>query len=81
MLSFAPISYKISKLQIKIQRAQMMQVDLRVKLENEALQGIKVVKLMNWEIPLQKKLEEAREIEIKALKKFQLYRAITVPGI
>ena len=44
----------------------------RVKLMNEALQGIRVVKLYAWEIPTVERIEEIRQRESYLLMTFQL---------
>ncbi|KAH9184931.1 hypothetical protein AeNC1_013095 [Aphanomyces euteiches] len=48
----------------------------RVKLTNEMLQGIRVVKLNAWEVELEKHLEEIRESELARLKKYHNLRII-----
>lgn len=45
----------------------MKQKDKRVKLINEILNGIKVLKLYAWENSFEKKIKEFREGEIKSL--------------
>ena len=45
----------------------MKQKDKRVKLINEILNGIKVLKLYAWESSFEKKIKEFREDEVKSL--------------
>ncbi|KAK2171192.1 hypothetical protein NP493_1094g02037 [Ridgeia piscesae] len=55
---------KIRKLQV----TQMICKDRRIKLMNELLNGIKVLKLYAWENPFQEKIMGIRQTEIEALK-------------
>lgn len=48
--------------------ARLMKVkDIRVKLINEILNGIKILKLYTWENSFEAKIKKYREIEIKSL--------------
>lgn len=58
------IANKIKKLQVQ----QMTNKDSRVKLMNEILNGIKVLKLYAWEQPFQKLILKIRDKEIEQLK-------------
>lgn len=46
----------------------MEQKDLRIKIVNELLSGIKVIKMYAWEIPFMGKVNEARVKELATLK-------------
>ena len=59
--------YVISQ-QHKLQRAVMHKSDARVKLVNEVLQGVRVVKYYNWEGSFEKRLADARAEEVKLIK-------------
>lgn len=58
------IANKVKQLQIK----QMQNKDERVKLMNEILSGIKVLKLYAWEPSFEDQVQSIREKEIKVLK-------------
>jgi ATP-binding cassette, subfamily C (CFTR/MRP), member 1 len=45
-------------------QAVMKVSDRRVKLVNEVLQGIRVVKYYNWEESFEKRLEEIRKVRV-----------------
>lgn len=60
----ALIANKIKDLQIR----QMKNKDERVKLMNEVLNGIKVLKLYAWELSFEEQVLKIREKEIKVLK-------------
>lgn len=49
--------------------AQMKSKDDRIKLMNEILNGIKVLKLYAWELAFREKVLEIRQKELKILKK------------
>lgn len=58
------IANKVKTLQIR----QMKNKDERVKLMNEILSGIKVLKLYAWEPSFEEQVQKIREREIKVLK-------------
>ena len=51
-----------------LQEKQMAAKDSRIKLMNEIISGIKVLKLYAWELPFMKRIAEIRSKEIKFLK-------------
>ena len=53
----------------RYQLAQMKSKDKRVKLMNEILGGIKVLKLYGWEPSFMNQVLEIRDTEVKVLKK------------
>uniref|UniRef100_A0AAQ5Y2C9 Multidrug resistance-associated protein 1 n=1 Tax=Amphiprion ocellaris TaxID=80972 RepID=A0AAQ5Y2C9_AMPOC len=60
-----------------IQVAQMKSKDQRIKLMNEMLNGIKVLKLYAWELAFKDKVSEIRESELKVLKKAAYLGAVS----
>jgi ABC-type multidrug transport system fused ATPase/permease subunit len=48
----------------------------RIKTTNEAIQGIRVIKLYAWEIPIESKIQQIRENELKYLKYYHLLKSI-----
>ena len=50
--------------------------DQRVKLVNEFLSGIRVVKFYSWEVPFQKRIDEARENELRVIQKHAYWMSI-----
>lgn len=67
------IANKVKELQIK----QMKNKDDRVKLMNEILSGIKVLKLYAWEPSFESQVQGIREKEINVLKKAAYLNAVT----
>lgn len=50
--------------------------DERTKMVNEVLNGIKVVKLYAWEIPMEEHIEEIRKKELNLIKRSSLAKNI-----
>eukprot|EP00095_Tigriopus_kingsejongensis_P012175 snap_masked-scaffold1304_size49437-processed-gene-0.4 protein:Tk12175 transcript:snap_masked-scaffold1304_size49437-processed-gene-0.4-mRNA-1 annotation:"multidrug resistance-associated protein 1 isoform x3" len=65
---FIPINLFGSKCVKKLQVQQLQAKDTRLKLMNELLMGIKVLKLYAWEIPFMRRIYEIRLTEIKIIK-------------
>lgn len=59
------------------QVAQMKSKDSRIKLMNEMLNSIKVLKLYAWELAFKEKVSEIRERELSVLKKAACLGAIS----
>ncbi|KAM9598625.1 multidrug resistance-associated protein 1 isoform 4-T9 [Morphnus guianensis] len=68
MIWSAPLQV-ILALYLLWQVAQMKSKDNRIKLMNEILNGIKVLKLYAWELAFREKVLEIRQKELKVLKK------------
>ncbi|CAO3629947.1 unnamed protein product [Cunninghamella echinulata] len=65
-----PVNIQISRVMRRQQKIQMKNKDDRIKLMNEVLNGIKVIKLYAWEKPFIEKIEFIRNnLELKTLKK------------
>ncbi len=64
-----PINILTGNKMKKYQKAQMLHKDQRVKLMDEVLNGMKVLKLYAWEPSFAEKLLATREQEVNALKK------------
>lgn len=56
----------------------MKNKDERVKLINEVLSGIKVLKLYAWELAFKKKIDDIRDKEVKDLKSIAYLSAFAV---
>ncbi|KAI7696126.1 Multidrug resistance-associated protein 1 [Sarcoptes scabiei] len=77
MVLMIPINGFISSYQRKLQMKQMKKKDERVKVINELLNGIRVIKLYAWEIPFIKKVDSIRSKEIEYLKKIAYLHSTT----
>jgi ABC-type multidrug transport system fused ATPase/permease subunit len=68
------IQQRISKYVGKERENLVKYTDLRVKMTNEVLQGVRVIKYYGWERPMRDKVNEIRNEEVKYLSKYQLHR-------
>ncbi|KAL5281110.1 ABCC2.2 family protein [Megaselia abdita] len=68
MLLMIPINAWMANMSRKFQVKQMLEKDGRVKLMNEILSGIKVLKLYAWELSFEDKVLGIRDKEIQTLK-------------
>uniref|UniRef100_A0A6B0VFE5 Putative abc transporter c family member n=1 Tax=Ixodes ricinus TaxID=34613 RepID=A0A6B0VFE5_IXORI len=59
----------------KFQKQQMAFKDLRLRLTNEILNGIKVIKLNAWEPPFIEKVKKVRTKELSSLRKYSLLQS------
>ncbi|KAK5908458.1 hypothetical protein CgunFtcFv8_016516 [Champsocephalus gunnari] len=62
----------------KIQIKSMKFKDKRLKIMNEILNGMKILKLYAWEPSFQTQVEDIREKELKVMKKFAYLSSISV---
>ncbi|XP_049823783.1 multidrug resistance-associated protein 1 isoform X8 [Aethina tumida] len=77
MISMIPLNGYIANKMKVLQIKQMKNKDHRVKLMNEILSGIKVLKLYAWEPSFEKQVLEIRSKEIKVLKELAYMNAGT----
>lgn len=77
MVLLLPVNFAITMIIRKWQIAQMRYKDERVKMVNEVLNGIKVIKLYAWEPPMEKVIEELREKELGLIKKAAFLRTFS----
>ncbi|ESN96295.1 hypothetical protein HELRODRAFT_163344 [Helobdella robusta] len=76
MILFIPINAWVSAVQRKMQTDQMKRKDDRIKLTNEILNGIKVIKLYAWELSFKEKVSAIRNLELVTLKKYSYLGAV-----
>jgi len=69
MILLIPVNGVLANATKKLQIKQMKNKDRRVKMMNEILSGIKVLKLYAWEPSFQANVEDIRQKEIVVLKK------------
>ncbi|XP_015764594.1 PREDICTED: multidrug resistance-associated protein 1-like, partial [Acropora digitifera] len=68
MLLMVPTNVLVSRIARKLQVKQMGAKDLRLKMMNEILNGIKVLKLYAWETSFMKTVSDLRNKELEHLK-------------
>ncbi|XP_019905023.2 multidrug resistance-associated protein 1 [Esox lucius] len=73
-----PLNGFIAKKRSKLQEVQMKYMDGRIKLMNEILNGIKILKFYAWEKAFLEQVLGYREKELKALKKSQILYSISI---
>uniref|UniRef100_A0A8C5H211 ABC-type glutathione-S-conjugate transporter n=1 Tax=Gouania willdenowi TaxID=441366 RepID=A0A8C5H211_GOUWI len=73
-----PLNGFIAKKRSKLQEIQMKFMDGRIKLMNEILNGIKILKFYAWEKAFLEQVLGYREKELKALKKSQILYSISI---
>ncbi|KAI6199337.1 Multidrug resistance-associated protein 1 [Aphelenchoides besseyi] len=66
---FMALNVLTSKFSMRFYRAQMNHKDARLKLINDILSGIRVLKLYGWETSMEKFTANARERELNQIKK------------
>uniref|UniRef100_A0A7S4JUQ1 Uncharacterized protein n=1 Tax=Paramoeba aestuarina TaxID=180227 RepID=A0A7S4JUQ1_9EUKA len=77
MVILIPINGVIAKKMRGFQTRQMGIKDTRLKLLNEILNGIKVIKLYAWEESFLNKVEDVRNKELTTLRNASLIKAVT----
>lgn len=70
LIFLAPITVLLAKFCDTLQQKQMELKDDRIRIMNEILNGIKILKLYAWEIPFMKKVTDVRKKEISFLRKY-----------
>uniref|UniRef100_A0A7N6APL3 Multidrug resistance-associated protein 1 n=1 Tax=Anabas testudineus TaxID=64144 RepID=A0A7N6APL3_ANATE len=77
MILLVPVNAVIAMKTKSYQVAQMKSKDNRIKLMNEMLNGIKVLKLYAWELAFKDKVAGIRESELQVLKKAAYLGAVS----
>lgn len=76
MIIIAPLNSIVFGYLSKIRLKKVAETDKRVKLMNEILSGIRVIKYYAWETAFKKKVEEVRAEEVKYLQRISYVVAI-----
>eukprot|EP00081_Caenorhabditis_elegans_P026970 NP_510616.2 Uncharacterized protein CELE_E03G2.2 [Caenorhabditis elegans] len=74
MISIVPINICVSMITKRWQLRLMKYKDERIRLINEVLNGIKVVKLSAWETAMEETIERVRDKELKMIKQSALLK-------
>lgn len=68
----------IASRQVGFARRKLVKVtDERVKLMNETLQGIRIVKFYAWEVPMEERIQNIRKQEVALIRQYQLCKMFT----
>ncbi|XP_023680988.2 multidrug resistance-associated protein 1 [Paramormyrops kingsleyae] len=73
-----PLNGFIAKKRSRLQEVQMKYMDGRIKLMNEILNGIKILKFYAWEKAFLEQVLGYRQRELKALKKSQILHSVSM---
>ncbi|KAG7459398.1 hypothetical protein MATL_G00210320 [Megalops atlanticus] len=73
-----PLNGFIAKKRSKLQEIQMKYTDGRIKLMNEILNGIKILKFYAWEKAFRDRVQGYRERELQALKRSQILYSVSI---
>lgn len=76
MIFLAPINVVVFSIVGKMRRKVLKYSDLRVKMMNEILSGIRIIKFYAWEKPFKKEVGMLREKELKALTNLAYVSAV-----
>ena len=60
----------------RTRRSLVQCTENRIKLTNEALQGIRVVKLYSWEEPVEEKIDKTRKEELVLVLRYHLLKMV-----
>eukprot|EP00058_Branchiostoma_floridae_P021694 XP_002607184.1 hypothetical protein BRAFLDRAFT_118638 [Branchiostoma floridae] len=77
MILLIPVNAILGNIIKKLQVKQMKHKDTRMKLMNEVLNGIKVLKLYAWELSFREKIEKIRSKELQILRNIAFVNALT----
>ncbi|CAF1923142.1 unnamed protein product [Rotaria magnacalcarata] len=77
LLLLIPMNLYLQRIQKKLTTKQMKLKDQRIKMMNEILNGIKVLKLYAWEQAFIRRINDVRERELKCLRQKAFLNAVS----
>lgn len=78
MLILFPVQISVARRIGRNRSAMVKQTDARVKILSEILQGIRVIKLYAWEMPMAQKVQEVRLLELACVKRALLLKSFNL---
>jgi ABC transporter transmembrane region len=78
LIVMMPLQAFIAIRQMGIQHGQMARTDARLRLVNEVLQGMKIVKYYAWEAPFAERITALRAVELQSIKQFAFASAYSL---
>lgn len=76
MITLAPVNIVVFSVVGKMRRKVLKYSDLRVKMTNEILAGIRIIKFYAWEKPFKREISSIRDKELKALTNLAYVAAV-----
>ena len=76
MVALAPVNVVVFSVVGKMRRKVLKYSDLRVKMMNEILAGIRIIKFYAWEKPFSREVGKLRDSELKALTRLAYVSAV-----
>jgi len=76
MVALAPVNVVVFSVVGKMRRKVLKYSDLRVKMMNEILAGIRIIKFYAWERPFSREVGKLRDSELKALTRLAYVSAV-----
>ncbi len=73
-----PVSLKFGRIVGVLHYLSSLEADKRLKLTNELLQGIRIVKYYAWENAFKQNVDKQRENELGKISKLTLYRSLSL---
>ena len=78
MLILFPVQVSVARKIGRNRAAMVKQTDARVKILSEILQGIRVIKLYAWELPMAEKIQEVRLLELACVRRALLLKSFNL---
>ncbi len=75
LLIFSPIQARVMRYLFSVRKKSMVWTDARIRLLSELLNGMKIVKLMAWELPFLERLATIRVKEVSLVRSLLITRA------
>ncbi|XP_068140076.1 probable multidrug resistance-associated protein lethal(2)03659 [Drosophila tropicalis] len=76
LLLYLPFQAYLSKLTSRLRLRTALQTDQRVRMMNEIISGIQVIKMYTWEKPFGKLIEQLRRSEMSSIRKVNYIRGL-----
>ncbi|XP_016975584.1 probable multidrug resistance-associated protein lethal(2)03659 [Drosophila rhopaloa] len=76
LILYLPLQTYLSRVTSKLRLQTALRTDERVRMMNEIISGIQVIKMYTWERPFGKLIEQMRRSEMSAIRKMNLLRGV-----
>ncbi|XP_017116909.1 probable multidrug resistance-associated protein lethal(2)03659 [Drosophila elegans] len=76
LILYLPLQTYLSRVTSKLRMQTALRTDQRVRMMNEIISGIQVIKMYTWERPFGKLIEQMRRCEMSSIRKMNLLRGV-----